>query len=157
MIVENDVRLARRILVALQLDCKEEAFLIRDYLKYIRGVEVVLPRDQTEEQRERFFGRLLDNEKWLARKYGCILLPQYHDCVFLNSKWANPYTLYVRLVEPVEELGELGKIYWLPLDQIDKWEGFADKNHTAYMRATAIPEKPGLLDRFKLWWIETFK
>jgi len=156
MIKENDIRLMRRILVALQFGCTGEADLITDYLRFVRGLDVVLPKEQNKEQRERYQGRLLDKEKWLANKYGCIILPEYHDCVFLNSKWANPYTLYVRLNEPVPELEDLGDIYWLPDDKMDKWAGFAEKNHEAYLKATRVPEKKGILDRFKSWWKESF-
>jgi len=142
-LTENDVRLMRRSLVALGFGDEDSASKITKYLRVTRELEMILPSEQTKEQRERFLNRLLDKEKWLSREYGCILLPKYHDCIFLNSRWANPRTLYVRLNAPVEELGELGEIYWLPEDKKDKWKDLADTNHAAYIKATKKrPKKP---------------
>ena len=146
-LIENDVRLMRRILVALRYDKQIEVDKIVDYLRNVRETNMVLPAEQSKEQREGFLARLLDNEKWLAREFGCILLPDYYDCIFLNSKWSNQYTLYVRLVAPVDELGELGEVYWTPESEKVKWTDFAEKNHEAYLKATAeLEEEPGQ------WW-----
>ena len=147
LIEENDVRLLRRILVALRTRHHEEAQTITDYLRYERDFGFLLPDEQTEKQREGYLNRLLENEKWLARKYGCILLPEYRDTIFLNSKWPNPYTLYVRLVHPVPELEELGQIYWLPEDQKKNFRDFAEANHkayTAYVKSLEPQEKSWL-------------
>ena len=141
-LIENDVRLMRRILVALRYGKQIEADRVTDYLRNVRESNMVLPSEQTKDQRERFLNRLLDKEKWLSREYGCVLLPDYHDCIFLNSKYANPYTMYVRLVSLVPELGELGEIYWLPVSEKDKYLDFAEKNHAAYLKATTVPGKP---------------
>ena len=54
------------------------------------------------------------NEIALALEFGCVLLPDYNDCIFLNSKWKNPRTLYVRLSFAVPELGWLGQKFWSP-------------------------------------------
>ena len=138
-LIENDVRLMRRILVALSYGKQIEADRITDYLRNVRVLDMVLPDEQTKELRERYLYRLKDNEKWLAREFGCVLLPDYYDCIFLNSKWSNPYTLYVRLVVPIDELGELGEIYWTPESEKTDWENFAEKNHEAYLAATTVP------------------
>jgi hypothetical protein len=103
---------------------------------------MILPNEQRDEQRERYLHRLEENEKWLAREYGCILLPDYHDCIFLNSKWANPYTLYVRLVEQVPELGALGEIYWMPEDTKIDLRELGEKNHKVYLEAFTAQEEP---------------
>jgi hypothetical protein len=146
MIVENDVRLMRRVLVALRCKLPDEAQIIVDYLRNDRELEFLLPDEQTEEQREGYLNRLLENEKWLARKYGCILLLKHRDTIFLNSKWTNPYTLYVRLVEPVPELEELGEIHWLPERQRKNWEDYTEKNHEAYIEYVA-----SLKEKEKSW------
>jgi hypothetical protein len=48
----------------------------------------------------------------------------------------NPYTLYVRLVEPVPELGELGEIYWIPrqLGLEEQFRAEAEKAHVRYLK-----------------------
>ena len=150
-LIENDVRLMRRVLVALRYKDEASANSVALYLRHIRGLNLVFPPEQTEEQRERFLNRLLEKEKWLSRKYGCVLLPDYdgkgsNDCVFLNSMWANPYTLYVRLVTPVNELGDLGEIYWTPESEKHKWETLAKDNHAVYLKAITVSEKP------QSWW-----
>jgi len=112
-IIENDVRLLRRILVALQLKDGPSAAKITKYLRK-KGLVFVLPGEQSESERVSYAAGLPTNEQWLVEQYGCVLLPEYKDIIFLNSKWVNPYTLYVRLVEPVPELGKLGEKYWVP-------------------------------------------
>ena len=106
-LIENDVRLMRRYLVALQFEDMRSANLIVGYLRNIRKLEVILPSEYTTFERDRYLNRLLGKEVWLAKKWGCVLLRDYDgrgssDCIFLNSRWANPYTLYVRLIEPIE-------------------------------------------------------
>ena len=118
---------------------------------------MVLPSEQTKEQRERFLNRLLPKERWLSREYGCILLPKYYDCIFLNSKWANPRTLYVHLSAPVEELGELGEIYWIPENEKDDCLDLAEKNHAVYLKAVGeqpkkLVEPSIILKKPKQWW-----
>lgn len=133
-IIENDVRLMRRLLVCLRVNDLESAKVITSYLRNTRKLNFILPDEQTEELRDSYLGRLLDNEKWLARKYGCVLLPDYNDCIFLNSRWANPFTLYMHLNAPIDELGELGKVYWCPEEHLDKWKSLSQANHEAYQR-----------------------
>ena len=108
-LIETDVRLLRRILVALKLGDDDSANIIIAHLRG-KGLTFKLPSEQTEKERAGYTARLSENEIWLVEKYGCILLPTYADCIFLNSKWRNPYTLFVRLNEEVSELGELGQI-----------------------------------------------
>jgi hypothetical protein len=132
-IVENDVRLLRRILVALNTGDEPSARVVATHLKQ-KGLNFVLPEDQVPEERARFLSRLLPEEVWLAEKYGCILLPDYFDCIFLNSMWPNPYTLYVRLVEPVPELGVLGEKYWVPGALEVQWPEQAEAQHKEYSR-----------------------
>ena len=157
-LIENDVRLMRRSLVALQFGDVNSANQITEYLRSVRGLKMVLPSEQTKEQREKFLNRLLPKERWLSREYGCILLPKYHDCIFLNSKWANPRTLYVHLVAPIEELGELGKIHWMPEDQEDDyWRDLAKKNHAVYQKAIGpqtkkLVEVNVIHEKLKQWW-----
>ena len=145
-LIENDVRLMRRSLVASMFDKPQESWKVATYLRDVRKLNMFLPSEQTDDQRERFLTRLLPKEKWLARKYGCILLPDYdgkgsNDCIFLNSKWANPYTMYVRLVKQVPELGVLGEIYWMPEDTKFDLRELAEKNHTVYLKAQEAPKK----------------
>jgi hypothetical protein len=85
-IVENDVRLLRRILVARQLGDGASAVKIVKYLRK-KGLKFKLPAEQGEKERVGYANRLPTNEQWLVEQYGCILLPEYHDCIFLNSKW----------------------------------------------------------------------
>jgi len=114
MITENDVRLLRRILVCLQHDDRNHAREIADYL---RGrFEFILPEEQKPGEVGRYIRRLQPDEIELVEAYGCVLLPEYNDIIFLNRKWSNPRTLYVRLVEPVAELGKLGEVYWAPVN-----------------------------------------
>ena len=141
-LIENDVRLMRRILIALRYGGHRGWRHQRGSVRGVRELDIVLPDEQTKEFRERYLNRLLDKEKWLSREYGCILLPDYYDCIFLNSKWANPYTMYVRLVAPVDELDALGEIYWLPDSERKEYLDFAEKNHAAYLKATVVPGKP---------------
>ena len=145
-LIENHVRLMRRSLVASLFEKPQVSWEVATYLRDVCELNMVLPSEQTDEQRERYLNRLEENEKWLARKYGCILLPDYHDCIFLNSKWANPYTLYVRLNAPVPELGALGEIYWMPEDTKVDLRELAEKNHKVYVDAFT-PEKPQSLWR----------
>ena len=112
MIVENDIRLLRRWLVANQLQDQASADRLETYLR-ARPFKFLLPGEQTEKGQRAALARLRPNERELAVQYGMIILPQYYDAVFLNSMWRNPKTLYVHLVEPVPELGDLGEIYWI--------------------------------------------
>ena len=145
-LIENDVRLMRRSLIALQFKESQAAWDITTFLRDVREINMILPDEQTEKERDRFLVRLLDKEKYLARKFGCILLPDCYDCIFLNSKWANPYTLYVRLVSAIPELGQLGEIYWMPDSADIDWKELAEKNHAEYLKAITVPDKP------KTWW-----
>lgn len=140
-IVENDVRLLRRILVALQLDDGPSAAKISKYLRG-KGLVFVLPSEQSESERVAYANGLPTNEQWLVETYGCILLPEIPDIIFLNSKWRNPYTLYVRLVEPVPELGKLGEKYWVPeqLGLEDKFRAQAEKDHAKYVADVQVSE-----------------
>jgi hypothetical protein len=148
-IIENDVRLLRRILVARQLEDGPSVAKITKHLRD-KGLVFVLPDEQSEDERVRYANRLPTNEQWLVENYGCILLPEYNDCIFLNSKWMNPYTLYVRLVEPVPELGVLGEKYWVPrqLGLEAQFRDEAERAHSKYVaRTLPSPEEPT-----KPWW-----
>ncbi len=136
-IIENDVRLLRRILIALQLNDGRSAKKIEKHLRD-KGLKFKLPNEQGDSERIAYANRLPANEQWLAECYGCILLPDYSDCIFLNSKWMNPYTLYVRLVEPVPELGELGSKYWVPR-QLGLEEEFRIEAENAHAKYKDLP------------------
>lgn len=145
-IIENDVRLLRRILVARQLGDGPSAVKIIKYLRN-KGLVFKLPAEQGERERAGYASRLPTNEQWLVEQYGCVLLPEYHDIIFLNSKWVNPYTLYVRLVEPVPELDRLGEIYWIPrqLGLEEQFRAEAEKAHAKYRDKNPIePERKGV-------------
>jgi hypothetical protein len=133
-LIENDVRLLRRILVARQLGEFRDAQKIANYLRK-KGMRFKLPNEQDEEERGRMVSRLPDNERWLVEAYGCVVLygPKYTELIFLNSKWVNPYTLYVRLVEPVPELRMLGSKYWIP-DKLGLEEQFREEAEAAHVR-----------------------
>ncbi len=146
-IIESDVRLLRRILVALKLGDHKAADIIIAYLRN-KGLKFKLPNEQTDKERAGYTARLSENEIWLAEKYGCILLPTYADCIFLNSKWRNPYTLFVRLTDEVLELGELGKIYWVSdlLGDGHKFRADAELAHNEYKaRDTVAQSKPPVI------------
>jgi hypothetical protein len=140
-IVENDVRLLRRILVARQLKDGASAKKIEKHLR-AKGLKFKLPSEQKPTERAAYANRLPTNEQWLVEQYGGILLPEYHDIIFLNSKWMNPYTLYVRLVEPVPELGRLGEIYWIPrqLGLEEQFRAEAESAHAKYVLSN--PPRP---------------
>lgn len=139
-IVENDVRLLRRILVASNLGDDKSAKKVEDYLRK-KGLNFKLPSEQEPMEAIAFMNRLPENERWLATQYGCVLLPDYSDCIFLNSKWMNPFTLYVRLVEPVLELGALGAIHWLPGDVSEEdFRAAAERAHQFYQARETVEE-----------------
>lgn len=152
-IIENDVRLLRRILIALQLSDDRSAKKIEKYLRD-KGLKFKLPDEQGDNERVAYANRLPTNEQWLAERYGCILLPEYNDCIFLNSKWQNPYTLYVKLVEPVPELGNLGVKYWVPrqLGLEEEFRAEAEKAHVKYK--TLHPYAP---KKTEPWWKRIFR
>lgn len=133
-IVENDVRLLRRILVAKAVGDPRSARRITRYLRD-KGLVFILPEHQKKEEYEAYKARLPINEQWLCDHYKAILLPDYFDIIFLNSKWINPYTLYVRLVEEVPELEELGKIHWIPkaIGGENEFRPAAEKAHERYL------------------------
>lgn len=133
-ITENDVRLLRRILVAYNVGERGSAKRIIKYLRK-KGLNFVLPEDQQPGDVERYKVRLPVNECWLVDHYGGILLPDYYDIIFLNSMWINPYTMFVRLVEEVPELGELGKINWIPkaIGDENVFRAAAQKMHQWYV------------------------
>jgi hypothetical protein len=120
-------------LVAYNLEDFDSAWVIEKYLRG-KGLKFVLPKDQTEEEYQRYRGRLNYNEQWLADKYGAILLPDYFDIIFLNSKWINPYTLYVRLSEEIPELDELGEINWKPFGTPTDFRPRAERMHNKYVK-----------------------
>jgi hypothetical protein len=142
-LIENDVRLMRRILVALQYKDQESADLITEYLRH-KGLDFILPEEQTGEILEKYLARLQMNEIALALEFGCIPLPDYDDCIFLNSKWKNPRTLYVRLSFPVPELGWLGQKYWSP--EMPVPEGMGEKSE---YYPEQVPEKVSIWDKIK--------
>ena len=144
-LIENDVRLLRRILVALQLGDTRSAQKITKYLRK-KGMKFELPKEQDDEKRGRMASNLPGNEQWLVETYGCAILygPKYTELVFLNSKWINPYTLYVRLVEPVPELKVCGSKYWIP-DKLGLEEQFREEAEKAHERYRARhPYQPKL-------------
>ena len=117
-IVENDIRLLRRILVALHYQDQESADKITAYLRG-KGLRFVLPEEQDMQTTLQFLARLYQDEAQLALRFGCILLPDYdgngnNDAIFLNPDFTNPRTLFVRLVHDQPELGVLGRIFWSP-------------------------------------------
>lgn len=112
-IVENDVRLLRRVLVALNYKEAKVAEIITKYLRD-KGLKFVLPYEQAPHERLKYYRAMETRDIALAEEFGCVLLPDYNDCIFLNREWKNPLTLYVRLVDTVPELGVLGAIYWSP-------------------------------------------
>jgi hypothetical protein len=132
-LIENDVRLLRRILVAYNLNDFESAWIVTKHLRD-KGLNFLLPKEQTEKQYLNYRARLTINEKWLADKYGAIILPDYNDIIFLNSKWIIPYTLYVRLVEEVPELGELGQVHWVAFATPTDFRPRAERMHYEYQR-----------------------
>ena len=145
-LIENDVRLLRRILVAFQLGEYKSAQKITNYLRK-KGMKFVLPNQQDDKERGRMASRLPANEQWLVETYGCVILrgPKYTELIFLNSKWINPYTLYVRLVESVPKLKVLGSIYWIP-DKLGLEEDFRKEAEVAHERYKArYPYKPKLV------------
>ena len=145
-LIENDVRLLRRILVAFQLGEYKSAQKITNYLRK-KGMKFKLPNQQNDEERGRMASSLPTNEQWLVETYGCVILygPKYTELVFLNSKWANPYTLYVRLAEPVPELKVLGSKYWIP-SQLGLEEDFRVEAEAAHERYKARnPYQPKLV------------
>ena len=152
--IENDVRLMRRYLVALQFEDFASANSIVGYLRNIRKLNMILPSEYTTFERDNYLHRLLGKERWLAKRWGCVLLPDYKDCIFLNSLWANPYLLYVRLVERVEYLGVLGDIYWVPEDKVEFWPNLADKNHGMYIEAAQRALELQIIEELKAQEIE---
>jgi hypothetical protein len=154
---ENDVRLMRRYLVARMIDDQEAMKIIERYLKEDRGLVLLMPYEQNDMITANFTARNQANEKYLVQRFGCVIMVDYTEAIFLNSKWANPYALYVRLVEEVPDLGELGKINWVPEKIKDRWPEVAEKNHQLYIeqgylgptvqRSAATPKKPGILER----------
>lgn len=141
-ITENDVRLLRRIMVARLFRDYVGAVRIIDYLRNKREINFILPEEVDDPQTiEAYLNIKEPNERWLARKWGCILLPEYKEAIFLNSKWPRPRTIYVRLVHPVPELDEYGQIYWLPESQMEKYEGLAEQNHKLYSEYKASLER----------------
>lgn len=146
-IIENDVRLLRRILVALQLGYPAAAKAITVYLRD-KGLVFVLPDEQKPSDQLRYLSTLYQKEMDLAVSFGCVFLPDYGDVIFLNSEWRNPKTLYVRLVERVDELGELGAVCWTP--EKDKYPDL-DLFIEAYETRRGQREQPSLLERAKKW------
>jgi hypothetical protein len=134
-LVENDVRLLRRILVAYNTGERDVAEKISRYLRD-KGLYFLLPKEQTVAEYEGAKMRLPVNERWLCDHYGAIILPDYDDIIFLNSKWVNPYTLFVRLVEPVPELGELGEKHWIPpaIGGETEFRPAAERMHNRYLK-----------------------
>jgi hypothetical protein len=132
MIVENDVRLLRRFLIARHYKNVDAMRWLQDYLKE-RGFGYVIPALDKLADFENYLTGMPANEAFLARRWGFVILPTYNDVIFLNSKWENPRTLYVRLVEPISELGEFGEINWYPEPDEEKWRNRAKKNHQEYI------------------------
>lgn len=136
MIVENDVRLLRRYLITRMYGKAQAGYTLGQYFGG-RPFQVVLPTEQTVGMREKYLRKFPANEQWLANAWGCIILPDYNDVIFLNSKWENPRTMYVHLLEVVPELGELGEIYWYPEPDEEKWRRRCDRNHAEYTQYRA--------------------
>lgn len=153
-IVENDVRLLRRILVALQIGEEHAATEISRHLRG-KGLSFKLPKEQAPGEYHAYIdNRFSENEVELVEKYECILLPNYADCIFLNSKWRNPRTLYVRLVEDVPELGDLGYKYWIPDTLVSD-----EVPHIVWPEVIFIdvPHRTAWTDKVKQWINKTFK
>jgi hypothetical protein len=145
-LIENDVRLLRRILVARNLGDGPAAAKITKHLRN-KGLVFTLPEEQSDGEHIPYMGRLPLNEVYLSEEYGCILLPEYSDVIFLNSKWRNPYTLFVRLVEPVPELGDYGAKYWVPsqLGLEEQFRAQAEKDHANYREGVGEVQRKGVI------------
>lgn len=147
-IVENDVRLLRRIMVANKLGFDAAAKAIENHLRE-KGLKFVLPEDQTADEQRRYLSTLYPEAFELATEHGFIILPEYGEVIFLNSKWRNPKTLYVRLVHKVPELGELGAVCWTP--EKDKYPDL-DLFIQAYEENRRLRDAPpSRANRFKKW------
>jgi hypothetical protein len=130
-------------LVAYNLNDFDSAWVLTAYLRG-KGLKFLLPKDQTEEEYQQYSARLPVNEKWLADTYGAVILPKHNDIIFLNSKWLNPYTLYVRLSEEIPELGELGEINWLPKEAPTDFRPRAERMHRKYLKGVIAYVKGAL-------------
>ncbi|KPJ92062.1 MAG: hypothetical protein AMS18_08165 [Gemmatimonas sp. SG8_17] len=133
-IVENDIRLMRRMLVLRQVN---DDFGLQKIEKHLRNVRKLSFNLRSPESQSTFLNRLQPNERWLAQQFGFVELPDYHDTVFLNSRWANPATLYVRLVEPVSGLQEYGEIMYMPPEIERVWHEIERATHTLYSQLFA--------------------
>lgn len=140
---ENDVRLLRRMQVCALTGDQKGALRIESHLRG-RGVKFILPKDQTDEFVERRLRGYPSNEAYLIRKYGAVWLEEpYNEFVFLNSKWLNPFTLYVRLCYEVPELGTFGKKIHVPKGYEGNYREAAEKMHKEY--AQYFPPPPSLM------------
>ncbi len=132
-IVENDVRLLRRMLVCYNIGDSVSGDRVREHLSQ-KGLNFVLGSEiDSEERRGNMFGGMPINEAWLANAFGFAVLIDYqNEVIFLNSMWANPRTLYVKLVKEVPELDKLGTIVYLPFITIDIAKSLAEVYHKQY-------------------------
>ena len=153
-IVENDIRLLRRILVARQVGEPEAINVLIQYLRHDRELKFILPEEQTLGEKEMYFRRLPANELWLATAFGAIFLTDQREAIFLNSQWANPRTLYVRLTAPVAQLGVYGEVYWVPKQLASGWDRVAERHHANYMAGVPMgpPDDKPLWQQFKEFW-----
>jgi len=149
--VENDVRLMRRYLVARQLGNQDAMVQVRKYLDVTRDLDLVYPDELSEETLEKFTRRNVANERYLIKRFGAVIMVDHnHEAVFLNSKWANPYTLYVRLSKEIPELGEYGQVVWMPPELEGRYSDVARQNHIAYQAhgfGIPVPEKKKFFER----------
>jgi len=130
---ETDVRLMRRVLVCLNTGELESAGVIINYLREVRKLRFQLPGEGDPDMRARQLMRLSPNEIWLAQTYQSIqMMKPYTDTIFLNSKWANPKTMFVRLNQEVPALGALGQVYYLPKAG-EFWLDSVESMHADYM------------------------
>ncbi len=134
-IVENDVRLLRRMLVCYNVKDHASGDKIREHLSQ-KGLNFVLGSELSLEKRwGNMFNSMPANEVWLANEFGFAILTDYgKEVIFLNSMWANPKTLYVKLVKEIPELDKLGEIVYLPKEFVimDVAEDVAKTNHKRY-------------------------
>jgi len=151
--VENDVRLMRRYLVARQVGNQDAMIAIRKYLDVTRDLKLIYPDELDPMNLDRYTRRNVPNERYLIKRFGAVIMVDHNnEAVFLNSKWANPYTLYVRLSSVIPELGEYGQTVWMPPELSDKYSDVAKQNHIAYQAHGFGPpptqeEKRSLFDR----------
>jgi len=155
VIVENDVRLLRRLLVCLNYGEMENVVKLDTYLRQVRELNFQLSRYIPEAEWPRYLNRFNQEEQLLARQYGFVWLPDHVDTIFLNRKWKNPFTLYVRLLQVITELGELGELFYQPkAERPPDWADQVEEMKHFYRGRVPTPEqvkKLSIVERLARW------